>query len=408
MSKKVLFVINTLGRAGAETAMLELLRRMNSDEYQISLYVLMNQGELVHDIPNHVTLLNSNFNDRPVLTSQGRKELLRFSLSRSLKHHSLIKNTGYILINLFRMIQQGQIHKDKLIWKIISDGSDYFSEEFDIAIAYLEGGATYYVANHVKAKTKIAFVHVDYHLAGYDRFLDQNCYREIDHIFTVSDEVKSSFLNVYPECENRLSVFHNLLNKDRILDKSLQNEGFSDDYSGFRILTVGRLTIQKAFDVSIHAMKLLKEHGANVRWYVLGEGDQREFLEKLISELKLEKDFLLLGNQPNPYPYYKQTDLYVHASRFEGKSIAIQEAQILGCPILVSDCNGNREQVIDGVDGAVCELNAQSICKHILELINSPDLRTKYGNAASNKLQQNEAELEHFLNVIESSDNTVS
>jgi len=401
MRKKILFVINTLGRAGAETAMLELLRQMDSSEYEISLYVLMNQGELVHELPPYVNLLNKKFNDTPVLDAKGRKMMLFYSLRRMLRHNSLLKNIGYLLTNLTRMIRNGKIQKDKLLWKILSDGADYFPDEYDLAVAYLEGGATYYVADHVKARKKAAFVHVDYHLAGYHRLLDRDCYQKMDHVFTVSDEVKTAFLHVYPECGDRISVFHNLINRERIIEKSMCEEGFSDHYEGFRILTVGRLTTQKAFDVSIHAMKLLKEHGVDARWYILGEGDQREFLEKLISDLGLNDDFLLLGNRSNPYPYFKQADLYVHASRYEGKSIAIQEAQILGCPILVSDCSGNREQVTDGVDGAMCEFNADSIFTHILELMENPDLRAKYGNAASQKVRENLDELKRFLRLIE-------
>ena len=67
------------------------------------------------------------------------------------------------------------------------------------------------------------------------------------------------------------------------------------------------------------------------------------------------------GAVANPFPYFKQSDIYVHASRFEGKSIAIQEAQTLGCAIIASDCNGNREQIIDGEDGLLCELTPEKL-----------------------------------------------
>lgn len=55
-----------------------------------------------------------------------------------------------------------------------------------------------------------------------------------------------------------------------------------------------------------------------------------------------------------PYPYYRQTDIYVHATGYEGKSIAIQEAQTLGCAIVASECN--REQITDGEDGFCARL----------------------------------------------------
>ena len=71
----------------------------------------------------------------------------------------------------------------------------------------------------------------------------------------------------------------------------------------------------------------------------------------------------------------KQADIYVHASRFEGKSIAIQEAQILGKPMVVSDCSGNREQVCHGKDGLMCGLTPDSLAENIMLLLEDEALR---------------------------------
>ena len=71
--KKILFVINTLGRAGAETSLLELLRHMDSEEFEVSLYVVMGQGEMAEELPEHVRLLNQNYKNISVLGKEGRK-----------------------------------------------------------------------------------------------------------------------------------------------------------------------------------------------------------------------------------------------------------------------------------------------------------------------------------------------
>ena len=65
-------------------------------------------------------------------------------------------------------------------------------------------------------------------------------------------------------------------------------------YEGTRLLTVGRLTYQKAYDIAIDALRILKDLGYQVRWYVLGEGEQRPMLEKKIAALGLKEDFVLL------------------------------------------------------------------------------------------------------------------
>ena len=398
--KEILFVINTLGQAGAETALIELLRRLDPKEYHVSLYVLMGQGEMVDALPSHVTLLNDQFDKSSVLSKEGQKKLKKTVMRAMLRRATWLKDFGYLVRHGVGMMLKGKVQADKLLWRVLSDGADRFGQKYDLAVAYLEGGATYYVADHVKADKKACFVHVDYKQAGYTRSLDHTCYLKYQKVFTVSDEVKKAFLEAYPECSEATEVFHNLLNVDGIKEKADAFRAFDDGYEGKRIVTVGRLTTQKAFEVSIETMKLLKERGKNVRWYVYGEGDQRSVLENLIVQYHLEQDFFLPGAVPNPYPYMKEADLYVHASRFEGKSIAIQEAQILGKPIVVSDCSGNREQVIQGVDGILCDFQPSSLCDGICELLEDEAKSKRLGAAAALKNDDENTDLHKLLELM--------
>ena len=399
--KKLLFVINTLGHAGAETALLELLRRLSPEEYELYLYVLLGQGEMVRRLPTHVKLLNTRYDAASVLSGEGKKRLQGKVLRALVSRGTCLKLAPYMLAQACAMLRRGRLLPDKLLWRAMSDGGERFDMRFDLAVAYLEGGATYYVADHVDARRRAAFVHVDYERAGYTRALDRGCYLKYDRVFAVSDEVKKAFLNVYPECGAKTEVFHNLLDVDGIRKKAENGEGFTDGYEGMRILSVWRLTAQKAFEVSVQAMKLLKERGEQVRWYVLGDGDQRRVLEEQVRRLGLEEDFLMPGAVDNPYPYMAQADLYVHASRFEGKSIAIQEAQILGKAILVSDCSGNREQVTDGVDGRMCGLTPEEICGGIIELLHDPEKRERFGRAAAERNADSGTEIGRLLSVMD-------
>lgn len=385
MKKKVLFVINTLGHAGAEVAMIELLKALDKNKYDISLFVLMGQGELISKVPDYVTILNKKYKDSSVLSPEGKRHMMKTVVKSALKRATVIRRLPYLCRNLFKMIRDGNIMIEKLLWRIIADSAPRFSETYDLAIAYLEGGSTYYTSSYVKARKKAAFVHVDYSKAGYTRELDLNSYMHFDKMFMVSAEVQESFLNVYPEYRFKTAIFHNLLDLENIREKAEEAGGFNDDFDGIRLLTVGRLTWQKAYEVAIDAMALLKKDYSNVRWYVLGEGSQREFLEKRIAKQKLDDDFILAGAVDNPYPYFKQCDIYVHATRFEGKSIAIQEAQTLGCAIVASDCSGNREQIDSGKDGLLCRFDAESIKAAILELIRDEEKRQKFGYEASHR-----------------------
>ena len=396
--KRLLFVINTLGRAGAENALLELLRRIDKERYEVSLYVLTGQGEMIDKLPTGVKLLNKSFNPSSVLTGEGRKYLLETVLKASVRRGTILKDLPYMIKNGLEMLKRGKVLPEKLLWRVISDGALRSKKTYDLAVAYIEGAAAYYVCDHVKARKKAAFIHIDYTEAGYTRSLDKDCYLKFDRIFGVSDEVADVFKKVYPELEDKTGVFHNLLDINGIREKAELGEGFTDGFDGIRLLTIGRLVAQKAFQVSIKACLLLKNSGKKIRWYVLGEGDERKKLETLIEKLGLKNDFILFGAVDNPYPYLKQADIYVHCSKFEGKSIAVQEAQILGKPIVVSDCSGNREQVIDGEDGVICDFNQRSIAKAVDGLIRNKEKRDFL---AKNALKRNETEdsLEKLLKI---------
>lgn len=401
---RILFVINTLGQAGAETALLSLLQTLAREKgealYEISLYVLTGQGEMVSRLPADVRLLNKKYREESVLTAKGRKYLKKTVLKAMFTRATVVKLFPYLVKNTCAMLGKKRLLPDKLLWRVLSDGGMVLPEEYDLAVSYLEGGAAYFVADHVKAAKKAAFIHVDYEKAGYTRALDKDCYLAFDKIFTVSDEVREAFLKAYPELPDKTEVFHNILNKEEIVRRAEEGEGFTDGFTGMRLLSVGRLTAQKAFEVSVDAMKRLKDAGKNVRWYVLGEGDQRKKLQEQIDVLGLTEDFILYGAVNNPYPFMKQADIYVHASRFEGKSIAIQEAQILGKPMVVSDCSGNREQVCHGRDGLMCGLTSDSLAENIMLLLEDEALRGKLGAAAAKKNADAAEEIQKLLSML--------
>ena len=398
--KKVLFVINTLGGAGAERALLELLKRFTPDQYEVDLYILLEQGELISQVPEYVNILNRDYTAESVLSAEGKKKLNKKVFMRLFTHGAFFKNIPYLIKNAVAMLGRKKIYADKLLWRVMSDSGMKLNKSYDMAVAYLEGGSAYYVADHVNAKKKAAFVHIAYGNSGYTREMDRDCYEKMDQIFTVSQETRRHFLEFYPEYEKKLQVFHNILDTDRIAREAQLPGVFSDSYTGIRILTVGRLAYQKAYDIAIPAMKKIREDGYEARWYVLGEGSERNALEKQIAELGLQEDFQLPGAKENLFPYYAQCDLYVHATRFEGKSIAIQEAQTLGCAVIASDCAGNREQIVDGEDGLLCTLTPEGIAEKVEELLDDPKKRERLAAAAKQKMNGQTEEIWKLLNLM--------
>lgn len=383
--KKILFVVNTMGQAGAETALVEVLKKLEGCGHEVFLYVLMGQGEMIGQLPPGVRLLNRDFSAMSVLSGAGRRRMARTVARAFLRNGGYWRKLHYLAKIFTAMVRDKRIRISKLLWRIVSDGTVRFDTVFDGAVAWLEGGSAYYVADHVRARKKTAFIHIDYKNAGYTREMDRDCWREFDQIFAVSGEVREHFAEFYPEYACKTGILYNMVDEEGIRKRAAEPGGFRDAYDGIRLVSVGRLSWQKGYDIAVEAMKLLKDSGYKARWYVLGEGDQRGSLEKRIRTLGLKEDFILLGASKNPYPYYVQADIYVHTARFEGRSIAVQEARILGCAIVATDCSGNREEITDKKDGILCGISARAVADGVAALIDDGDMRARLGREAAAK-----------------------
>ena len=375
--KKILFVTNTMGRAGAEKCLQALLELLDPEVYDLSVYSIINRGELYDDMPDYVRILNRKPCTRSVLDSAGLRAIARQILWALLKWGRFITYLPYFCRVLAHQIKNRHLDFSKLFWRLLARDAKRFDEEYDLAVAFIEGAATYYVADFVKARRKATYVHIDYLAAGYSPRLDRKYYDKFDRVFCVSDTVRKVFLEAYPEYGDKTFFFHNMVPRERILRLAKEGEGFSDGFDGLRILTVGRLHYQKAYDLAIPALAELLRRGHNVRWYVIGEGAEEDNLRALIKENGVEDSFILMGCFANPYPYIAGCDIYSQASRFEGWCIALAESLVLARPVLASRCAGNEEQVTDGQTGVLIDLSTENIVEGMEKLITSPELRAK-------------------------------
>lgn len=408
MKKKLLFVMNTLGLAGAEVALLGMLSAIPEDEYDIDLMVLMNQGELIDRIPSNVNLLGDkdSFVKAPIHSKEGARAMTKRVLMALLGQGFILRNFGYLFSNAIYMLGHGGLKKDKLLWKTLSDSTYRTDTEYDCAIAYLEGGATYYVADHVKAKRKCSFVHISYELTGYNSKLDHNCYDKINDIYCVSDEVKKSFVEYYPQYQDKVSVFHNIIDAAAVKRGAVDYSEIKEceewnSCDSIKLVTVGRLNYQKGYDFAVDALAQLVKKGVDVKWFVVGDGELRAELMAQARTLGVADRFVILGRKNNPYPYVANADIYVQPSRFEGKSIAIEEAKILARPMVITKCDGNMEQLTDRVDGLYCEMQPEDIANKILELIEDASLRKKFTNNLLMESRNVNEELELFMSKIQ-------
>jgi glycosyltransferase involved in cell wall biosynthesis len=134
----------------------------------------------------------------------------------------------------------------------------------------------------------------------------------------------------------------------------------------------------KGFDLVIPAIVRLKSEGFKFVWTIVGEGPQRNKLEKLISKYQLEDTVSLVGLQENPYPYIAESNLYLQSSRYEGFCITLSEALVLHKPILTTNFSGAKEQIIHGETGFIVEAKSNDIYNGLRILLSDRKLRDKY------------------------------
>ena len=407
--QKILFLINTMGRAGAERCLINLLNSMDYDKCQVSFYAVIGMGELFGEVPAQVRILNEEPDPSSVFGRQGRRKLRKLMVKRLCSRHNWFRYGKGIVKALVFQLKAGRVDGKKLLWKFLADTAAAQEETYDLAIAYIQGAATWYLAERVRASKKAAFVHNDLTASGYDMEEEAVAYRKMDQIFCVSETVQRSLLEAIPDLKNRTEVFHNILDEEGIRQRSEERQGLSlrwkSGAEGIRLLTTGRLCRVKGYDLAIRAMALLCDRMENVRWYVLGEGEERGRLEKLIRSFGLEEKFILLGAVENPYPYFAECDLYVHTSRWEGYCTAISEAILLGKPVVATDCAANREQLRRNQWGLLAKMTPESIAERITVALEdadkAEDLAWKMRQGAERRAREKEKNLEKLYALAE-------
>lgn len=267
--------------------------------------------------------------------------------------------------------------------------------EYDVAISYMHGEAMYYVADKVNAKKKITWVHNDYDADGFDKELDRPYFEKFNRIVSISDECVKIFNDVFPEFAYKTIYIPNLTSSSLI--KKLALDFQPDEYIEVRatdpkkliLLSIGRLNSQKGFDIAIQTAKVMQDQNINFIWYIIGQGELKEKLQEQIIDAKVEKKVVLLGTRENPYPYCYYCDIVIQPSRYEGKSVVLDEAKILAKPIIVSNYDTVKDQIIEGSEGVVVPLEPQRIAEAIIDLSNNPHkllqlsdylLKHEYGN----------------------------
>ena len=395
MKKKILFVIPSLDAGGAEKSLINLLNAMDYSLFDVTVLVFHGKGIFLKSIPKSVKLITV-YGDFLYFS-----ESIFTSVCEFLKQGKLTLATHRILFFLKNKIEKNTSKAEQVSWKHISKAIPELKEEYDAAIGALEKSSIYYVVEKVKAKTKIGWIHTNYSNSGMQKDFDLPFFEKLNYLVTISEECKDDLKFNFPNIKDKIKVIHNIVSPKLI--KELSEDKIVDsifDTTALSILTIARLSKEKGIDLALEAALELVKTGKYFKWYIIGEGDERVYLETKIKEYQLENSFILLGLKDNPYPYVKQSFLYVQPSRYEGKSLAIDEAKILAKPIITTNYPTAKDQIDHGVNGIICEMNPMALAQQILALTENPNLIEKFIFNLKEMNLCTETEITNFYNLI--------
>lgn len=394
MKKDILFIIPGLGAGGAEKSLINILTQIDFNKYNVDLFLLNNEGLFMDFIPKEVNVLD--IKDNIKIFNMDLKESILKYLSRG-KLGLAYSRFMFCLVNRFnKNIGIAEQYSFKYLKRAIG----IIDKKYDVAIGYLEKTSNYICVDCVQANKKIGWIHTDYIKLNVDRNFDKNYFQKLNYIITVSEECKNSLINNFDKIENKVKIIKNIVSPSIIRKMAQENIDIFIDRKETIIVSVGRLSYEKGFDIAIKACEILLEKGLKVKWYLVGEGNERNKLEDLITQKNLQGSFILLGAQSNPYKYINMADIYVQPSRFEGKSIAMDEAKILCKPLVATNFSTVRDQINDKVDGIITEMNEESLAKGIELLIDDDKLYSNIINSLSKKNFGTEDEINKLYEII--------
>lgn len=374
MKKKILIVSHALELGGAERSLIGLLESIDTSQYCVDLFLLRHEGELLANIPQHVNLL---------------PEVPKYTvLARPMKQ---VLKEGHILLTFARLI--GKIkasyadkknnytesgvaleYSHKYTYKLmpkIEEGIKY-----DLAISFLT--PHYVVANKVSAKKKIAWIHTDYSKVQIDVSSERTMWSMYDNIISISESVGDSFIKVFPELKEKVVLIENILPEKFIKFQTNEFSVLEEMPEGcIRLLSIGRYCFQKNFDSIPEICKKIVEMGCNIKWYIIGFGPDEGLIRKRISDFGMLDRVILLGKKENPYPYIQACDIYVQPSRYEGKSVTVREAQMLGKPVIITNYKTSSSQLEDGVDGIIVSMDNDRCAEEVAKVIWNQNIQEK-------------------------------
>lgn len=400
MKPRIFIAMHYMEIGGAETALVGLLNALDPTRVDVDLFLYDHRGEMMQFIPEWVNLLPQipkySVLERPIveLVKRGFCGIAAARLWAKCLSQKAYKRSGSTLEN-----NSGLDKMSKCTTPLLPKINQ--SVTYDLAISFLTPHRI--VAEKVKAKKKIAWIHTDYTRVWVDAEEELKVWQKYDYVASISGDVTNTFLQVFPSLAPKIVEIENILSPT-FVRKRAELEDTDKEFrqtDKISLLSIGRYSEQKNYDnVPDICKRLINETKLNIKWYIIGYGGDETLIRKKIKEAGMEEHVILLGKRSNPYPYIKACDIYVQPSRYEGKSVTVREAQMLCKPVVVTNYPTAPSQIRSGIDGVIVPMDNEGCAHGLAEVICDKPLQERIIAHLKTHDYGNESEVEKIYTLI--------
>ena len=379
IKKKILFTIGSLDNGGVSKSLQSLLTVIDKKLFNVSLLIAGRDCGNNGDVPEGVNVYTDQTLADVVGGISGLKSLLR--------HGHLLLFMGSAISLLISRINRGYAG-----WWLSKIMPVITNEEYDLIVDYNGQHMLYYMVNKLKAKRKVTFFHSDYKNWRYYENIDRKYFLKVDRIFTISVTCVASLKEIFPGAAEKVELMENIISPQLIEKKSREPICWKRTRR-FVLLSLGHVCIGKGSDMAMQVAVSLRDKGIDYEWLFLGDMADDMDYKGFVIENNLQHRILFLGNVNNPYPYLREADVFVHLSRFEGRSIALDEAKLMCKPVVVTNYSTVSDQFLNGSNGSICEMESEDAVRKIVSLLQDEPLREKYISQLRKEIRDNSSEV---------------
>jgi len=303
----ILFIMPQLNRGGAEGVIVNILNSLNRNNFNVSLLLFEKKGDLISNIKNDVNIYQLNSKKVSIGVFKAVKEIYRL--------HPDIVFSGISNLNIY-------LSAFIPILKLILPNIKFLARQASILS----------LNNKQERAPKI------YEL------LHKSIYKNYDLIICQSTYMQQDLISNYNFPKTKTTVINNPINIKKVCKNSLKEVEYPFSKEYINLIAVGNLRYEKRFDLLLRSFALLDNR---YRLTIIGDGVKREELIELTKKLNITNKVKFLGYKSNPYPYIKESDLFVLTSEYEGFPNVVLEANLLGIFVVGFKSIGGVTEIIN-------------------------------------------------------------